>query len=350
MVTSDGRAVGPPLALARHRGPRPRNEDLTLVPQASEGHATLRFDFPGVEVGAAEYSEGPTGVTVVHVPAGARMVVDERGGSVGLISGSRRYTHAITLAGGSVYGLAAATGVYEELLARRAGRVAWDQIALVSGAIIYDFAARETAIYPDAALGRSAIRRAVPGQFPIGRCGAGRSATVGKAVRERAEFAGQGAAFRQVGPLRILAACVVNALGVVVDRCGRVVCGNYDHATGRRRPLIPEYEAAFGNAASAPGAAGNTTLSVVVTNFQLGDAEFEQFARQVHSSMHRSIQPFHTILDGDVLFALTTDEIRLPSASLQTGPAAPGSETADSAALATLASDTMQDAVLSCLG
>jgi L-aminopeptidase/D-esterase-like protein len=50
---------------------------------------------------------------------------------------------------------------------------------------------------------------------------------------------------------------------------------------------------------------------VLVTNARLTDRELRQLGRQVHSSMHRGIQPFHTENDGDVLFALTTDEVDL---------------------------------------
>jgi L-aminopeptidase/D-esterase-like protein len=78
---------------------------------------------------------------------------------------------------------------------------------------------------------------------------------------------------------------------------------------------------------------GNTTLTVLVTNVKLSDYSLNQLARQVHSSMHRAIQPFHTENDGDVLFALTTDDIELTSIS-PTG-------------LATLASEVAWDAVLS---
>jgi 6-aminohexanoate-oligomer endohydrolase len=342
MNSGSAAASAPRLTPPLVRGPRLRNDDVTLTPQPSPGQATLDFDFPGVEVGTAEYSEGPTGVTVIHVPAGARMAIDERGGAVGLISGDRHFTHAIALAGGSLYGLAAVGGVYDELLARRSGCVDWGELALVSGAIIFDFSARDTAISPDAALGRAALRWAVPGHCPIGRCGAGRTASVGKADDSRCEFAGQGAAFRQVGEVVTLATAVVNAVGVVVDRSGGVVRGNYDRATGKRRPLTEDYQAAFAAGATAPGRPGNTTLSVVVTNVRLGDRELEQFGRQVHSSMHRAIQPFHTILDGDVLFALTTDEIELPSA-----PSRLGSHALNSAALGAIAAEVMWDAVLS---
>ena len=54
---------------------------------------------------------------------------------------------------------------------------------------------------------------------------------------------------------------------------------------------------------------GNTTLTVVVTNQKLGDWELSQLSRQVHTSMARAIQPFHALIDGDVLYAVTTSEV-----------------------------------------
>jgi L-aminopeptidase/D-esterase-like protein len=281
----------------------PANADLPLVPQLSPGRESVAFDLPGVFVGTAEYAEGPTGCTVVHVPAGARTAVDARGGAVGM-SGGYEFNHAICLAGGSVYGLAAAAGVGAELLARRRNRVNWEELQLVSGAVVYDFSTRDNAIHPDAELGRAALRNAQEGLFPVGRCGAGASTSVGKVDVPRAEFAGQGAAFGTVGEIKILFATVLNAVGVVVDRAGTIVRGNH-HAGSRRHPHLDYADGA------AAAVHGNTTLSVLVTNARLTDRELRQLGRQVHSSMHRGIQPFHTENDGDVLFALTTDEVDL---------------------------------------
>jgi L-aminopeptidase/D-esterase-like protein len=281
----------------------PANADLPLVPQPSPGRESVAFDLPGVLVGTAEYAEGPTGCTVVHVPAGARTAVDARGGAVGM-SGGYEFNHAICLAGGSVYGLAAAAGVSAELLARRRNRVNWDELQLVSGAVVYDFSTRDNAIHPDAELGRAALRNAQKGLFPVGRCGAGVSTSVGKVDVPRAEHAGQGAAFLAVGEIKVMFATVLNAVGVVVDRAGTIVRGNYQ-AGARRHPHL---DYADGVAAAVHG---NTTLSVLVTNARLTDRELRQLGRQVHSSMHRGIQPFHTENDGDVLFTLTTDEVDL---------------------------------------
>lgn len=322
-------------------GPALGNEDFDLTPKASPGHRTVEFDFPGVEVGTAEYSEGPTGVTVVSVPAGARMSIDSRGGAIGLTYGADEYTHAVCLAGGSLYGLGAAPGVARELLRRKRNDVGWDHLQCVAGAIIYDFSARDNSVCPDEELGRAALRAAGPGRFPVGRCGAGATASVGKIDYARCEFAGQGAAFRQIGDIKILAATVVNAVGVIVDRDGKVVRGNYDAATGERGLPQLDYEAAFANGTPTT-MPGNTTISVLVTNVRLPHRELTYFGRQVHGSMNRGIQPFHTNLDGDTLFTLTTDEVDLPSTPSRVGPHA-----LNSVALGAVASEVMWDAILS---
>ncbi|MFF2023532.1 P1 family peptidase [Streptomyces sp. NPDC058171] len=325
-------------------GPCRGNDDVNPVPRPSRGERTVTYDFPGVEVGTAEYSEGPTGVTVVHVPAGARMSIDARGGAIGLTYGADSFAHAVCLAGGSLYGLGAAPGVAGELLTRVGNDVNWDQLKCVAGAIIYDYSARDNAVTPDAALGRAAMRAARHGEFPVGRCGAGASASVGKVEYSRTEFAGQGAAFRQIGDIRILAATVINAVGVIVDRDGTVLRGNYDAATGTRNLPQLDYAEAFAkDPTSAPTTMpGNTTISVIVTNVRLDDRELAYFGRQVHSSMHRGIQPFHTNLDGDTLFTLTTDEVDLPR-----NPQRTGQDTMTSVALGAVASEVMWDAILS---
>lgn len=308
------------------------NDDLALTPQPSPGSDVVPFDLPGVHVGTAEYAEGPTGCTVIYVPEGARTAVDARGGAVGL-SGGYNFHHAIVLAGGSVYGLEAAAGVSTELLHRAENRTHWAALQHVSGSVIYDFSVRDTAIAPDTALGRAALNNAVEGQFPIGRCGAGRSASVGKVDFARAEFAGQGAAFASYGELKVLVATVVNAVGVIVDRDGTVVRGNYHADTGRRCLPAVDYAAATTGAETARTASGNTTLTVVVTNARLNDVALRQFATQVHSSMHRAIHPFHTELDGDTLYALTTDAVDLTDINA-TGLGALASEVAWDAVLA----------------
>jgi 6-aminohexanoate-oligomer endohydrolase len=265
----------------------------------------LRFDFPGLRVGIAEYDEGPTGCTVFHLPpGGAACSVDIRGGSPGTL-GNYEWAHAVCFAGGSLYGLEAACGVAAELMAMRGYTVGWEDVELVLGAIVYDFGRRDNAIYPDAELGKAALRTAREGVFPLGRRGAGRSVTVGKTFGlEQGEFAGQGGAFREVGPTKIAVFTVVNAFGAIVDREGNVVRGHYDPERGTRTALVEGLEAQLPQAAP-----GNTTLTLVVTNQKLTRRELRQLGVQVHASLARAIQPFHALVDGDVLYTVSTAEV-----------------------------------------
>ncbi len=308
------------------------NDSVELVARTEFSGPELRFDFPGLRIGIAEYEEGPTGCTVFHLPpGGAACAVDVRGGSPGTI-GDYEWTHAICLAGGSLYGLEAASGVAAELMAMRGYTVGWTDVELVCGAIIYDFGRRENSIYPDRELGRAALRAAQEGIFPLGARGAGRSATVGKTFAyEEGEPSGQGGAFRQVGSTRLAVFTVVNAFGAVVDRNGNVVRGHLDPKSGGRTPLVAGLEQRLPRAAP-----GNTTLTVVITNQQLDRRELRQLGVQVHSSMARAIQPFHALVDGDVLYAVTTGEVEnLALSSMSLGVLA--SELAWDAVLAAVA-------------
>lgn len=58
------------------------NDNTELVPQTSFVGPALEFDLPELEIGVAEYDEGPTGCTVFHFPNGAATQIDARGGAV----------------------------------------------------------------------------------------------------------------------------------------------------------------------------------------------------------------------------------------------------------------------------
>jgi L-aminopeptidase/D-esterase-like protein len=203
-------------------------------------------------------------------------------------------------------------------------------VPLVAGAIIFDFGWRRTGVYPDRELGEAAYRAAVAGRFLLGRRGAGACASVGKLLvpGTQGEFSGQGAAIRQVGETKVAVFSVVNALGAIVGRDGRVMRGNLDPKTGERRLPADAIE-------TASAGPGNTTLTMLVTNQRLDGRSLDQLARQVHASMARAIQPFHTGLDGDTLFAMTTRAVE-------------GGPLADPAKLGLVASEAAWDAVLGC--
>lgn len=314
--------------LPRALGGRTSNDTLALTPRTEFASArALTFDFPGLEIGVAEYEEGPTGCAVFHFPAGAACAVDLRGGSIGHV-GDYGWVHALCFAGGSLMGLEAAAGVAAELFARGGFNTDFTAFPLVNGAIVYDFGQRNTSIYPDKELGRAALRAAVPGRFPLGAHGAGRAVWVGNAPGVLGERAGQGGAFGRLHGARVAVFTVVNAIGAIVDRRGEVVRGRFDPATGRRQPVAEMV---------GPGTfpLGNTTLTLVATDLRLDRRSLEQVGRQVHSSMARAIQPFHTLNDGDALYTVSTNAVV--------------DNTIDPLALGVVASELAWDAVLASL-
>lgn len=290
----------------------------------------MRLPFSSVRVGVGENPAGPTGCTVIDFGDAVRVARDVRGGSA-CWSGDYPDVHALCLAGGSVYGLEAISGVTAELLARRGGRVHWSNLALVTGGAVYDFHGRETSSYPTFDLGREALRSAQEGLVPVGRRGAGISTQVGAAMPGLVpEPGGQGAATRTIGSVSVAVLTVVNALGAIRDRDGSVIRGHLDAGTGLRHPAASRAEILL-TAGGDTQPIGNTTLTVVITDARLNDTALAQLGRQVHASMARVIDPFHTPLDGDILWTVTTGE---------------GRENVEPVALATLTAEVAWDAVL----
>ena len=323
------------------------------VPRTYKSGPSIKFDFPGMLVGVAEYDEGPTGTTVFYFPNGFKGAVDVRGGSPGELNASAlklsledKMMDAVVFSGGSWYGLSAATGVANGLKDQMAAKGNVDFIAGVVAAIIYDVGGRRySRVTPDDALGRAALASAEPGWFPLGARGAGRFAMQGvyfnrgdAAANSSAwPHSGQGGAFRNVGPTKIGVFTIVNSLGSIVDRDGRVVrCGR--NTLPSNCPTIADKLRTFAPIATVPseqqrGKSENTTLTLVVTNQKMPYSALQRLAMQVHSSMARAIQPFATSRDGDILYAATTDEVDNPSLS--------------DADLSVIASEVAWDAVLS---
>ena len=321
-----------------------------LVPDTSTLGRALELDFPGLEIGVAQYTEGPTGATVFRFVDKAVGAVDIRGGAPGAYNVDwLRWGYgwpnldALVVSGGSWYGLAASGGVAGALKedGHRSGH--WANLAHVAGAIIYDFGQRRpNEIHPDEKLGAAALRAAKAGRFPQGANGAGRMTMQGSYFGLWLH-SGQGGAFRQVGETKIACFAVVNSVGAVADRDGRLRFGNQTIPTGESGirdlvELVPKgVETVDGSIlgerrSAVPPSVQNTTISLVVTNRKLEYAELQRLAVQVHTSMGRAIQPFGTLNDGDVLFAASTGDV--DSSDLHPTD------------LGTVASEVMWDAIL----
>ncbi|WP_241505916.1 P1 family peptidase [Parahaliea mediterranea] len=315
------------------------------------GERTLTFDWPMIRVGTGEYPEGPTGVTVFHFAEKVLGAVDVRGGAPGTVNTEYLKlgydlpeVDAVVFAGGSWYGLEAATAVASAMKedGLRDGNAfsAEPNIALSVGSIIYDFGARRlNEIVPDKPLAQAAFRNARPGWFPQGAQGAGRMAMSGYFFGCNA-MSGQGGAFREINGIKVAAFTVVNAIGVITDRDGNVLACNRDPewpADMDTSALLARANGplGIGSAVADPagnGASKNTTVSLVVTNQKLSPAELNRLAVQVHTSMGRGLQPFATQFDGDVLYAVSTAEVEEKLLS--------------SAEIGALASEVMWDAII----
>lgn len=263
-------------------------------------------DVPGLAVGHAGL--GDTGVTVVltRSPGGAVASVDVRGGGPGTREtdllephNTVERVHAVVLAGGSAFGLAAADGVMTTLEEAGYGFPVFGEdrpgprVPIVPGAVIFDLLVGEAGHRPTAADGAAAARAALEAgdDRASGSVGAGCGATAG-ALR-----GGFGQASRRVGEHTVAAGIVANPVGEVIDPdTGRFYA---DPATA---PVDPARFAAL----PRPGAQLNTTIGVVATDAPVTKAQARRLAMVGHDGIARAVHPAHSPLDGDTLFALST--------------------------------------------
>jgi L-aminopeptidase/D-esterase-like protein len=271
-------------------------------------------DVPGVLVGHATDPVGMTGCTAILFEEPAVVGVDVRGSSPGTretdrlsSTGAIRKTHALLLTGGSAFGLAAAEGVVRYLEARGVGLdVGVARIPLVSAAVLFDLMVGSPDARPDAEMGYRAAASASGEPFEQGSVGAGTGATVGKVLGiERAMKGGVGSAsVRLEGGLVVGALAAVNAFGDVRDLEGRVLAGPRldDGSMGDTVRLLP-------GVASRMRWGENTTLGVVATNARLGKPEVLKVAQMAHDGLARTVDPAHTTVDGDTIFAASLGDV-----------------------------------------
>ncbi|EHR72660.1 L-aminopeptidase/D-esterase [Burkholderiales bacterium JOSHI_001] len=271
-------------------------------------------DLPGLSVGHFTDPRRPTGCSVVLCPQGAVAGVDVRGAAPGTREtdlldprNSVEQVHAILLTGGSAFGLDAAAGVMRWLEERGHGlKVGPACVPIVPAAVLFDLWVGDASIRPDASAGYAAALAARRDGLAQGNVGAGAGATVGKLFGpERAMKGGIGSASLTVGAVTVAALVAVNAVGDVLNPAtGQVLAGARDDTgTG----FIHTAQALCGGRAPATLMQGmNTTLGVVATNAALSKAQCGKLAGMAHDGLARAINPVHTPLDGDTLFALAT--------------------------------------------
>lgn len=278
------------------------------------------LDVPGVGVGHHQRTGRgwQTGTTVITVRAGATPGVDVRGGGPGTRETDAlrpenlvRAIHAVTLTGGSAFGLAAAVGVMEILESAGLGFPIGDGVVpVVPAAVIFDLGrGGNFANRPDASFGARAARTALAGRrTPVwGSVGAGTGARAGGLQ------GGVGTASTSVtvgaGDVVVGAVAVVNSVGSAIDPATALPWE--PSGLGVKRPSAARRRAVV-EAMKQPGPSLNTTIGVVATSARLDKSEASRFASVAHDGLARAIRPAHGMTDGDTIFSLATGDIVLP--------------------------------------
>jgi L-aminopeptidase/D-esterase-like protein len=291
-----------------------------------------------VALGHGSDTEAKTGVTVILCPGGAAAAAEVRGSATGtrqfdsLVNPRHIATrvHAVVLAGGSGFGLAAADRVVEHLAAEGHGfDTGFGVVPLVPTAILFDLAFGAP-VPPGGAVVDRALEMArsaldprsgagsergsgggsgleVGQRIPMGSVGAGTGATVGKALGPASGMKG-GFGFASLtvedGPT-VAAAVAVNAFGDVREpESGRLIAGC------RTEPGSRELASAERVLASLPAGfdhtwEGNTTLAVVMTDAHLSRPAASKVCQMAFGGFYRSLVPAISLYDGDLVVTLS---------------------------------------------
>ncbi|HLA07970.1 MAG TPA: P1 family peptidase [Anaerolineales bacterium] len=305
-------------------------------------------DVRGIEVGHAQDENALTGCTVILCRKGAVAGVDVRGGAPGtretdLLNPVNlvQKVHAVTLAGGSAYGLDAATGVMRYLEEKNIGfNTGAAKVPIVPAAILYDLNIGWADVRPDSVMGYKAAASASSTTPAEGNIGVGAGASVGKmAGAKQAMKAGVGTASMEIGGGVIVGAIVaVNAFGDVIDPLtGQIIAGLRSGKVGPLRVGKKDYfadtlammKSPLGRGILGLAMRSNTVIGVVATNASLTKAQATKVAQMAQDGIARTIRPAHSMLDGDVIFALST-----------------GSKKADVSIIGAFAAEVITEAIL----
>lgn len=295
-------------------------------------------EIEGISIGQAENPYAGTGCTVFLSKTGMRAGLDVRGGGPAsretqLLSPVTAPTpvNAVVLSGGSAFGLAAADGVVKFLEASGIGfDTGFARVPIVVQSDLFDLGVGNGSIRPDAEMGMEAAKNALENpNYRDGNFGAGCGATVGKiAGAGTAMKTGIGSFAVDVGGLKVGAVVALNALGDIFDwKTGKKIAG-----------LLAEDKKGFRSTGEFMAQSirrienrfvGNTTIGIIITNAHFDKTQLTKIAAMAHNGYARSINPVHTMADGDSIYAVSVGDIE-----------------ADQDLTGTLASEVMSEAII----
>lgn len=286
-------------------------------------------DVPGLAIGHAHDPRINTGVTLIVPSAPMVMAVDVRGGGPGTRETDAldpstlvERVHGLALAGGSVYGLAAADELVLLLAASGQGLdigAGLPRVPVVPAAILFDLANGGDKVWgaepPYRHLTRAAYA-ALGSSDTSGRLGAGYGARAGSRPGGIGSVSATLSSGHRIGAL------------VAVNSFGEVYAGAPPEgavAMPKRRGLDPLADSAGSR---------NTSIGAIATDAPLTRAQARRVAMMAQDGLARCIRPIHCPFDGDSLFVIST--------ATDTGP---GSDATAITEIGTIAADLVARAV-----
>lgn len=290
------------------------------------GARNLITDVAGLKVGNAQDAALKSGVTVLVGNAPFRASVHVMGGAPGtretdLLAPDKTVdaVDALVLSGGSAFGLDACSGVTDGLRDMGRGFAVGDvKVPIVPGAIIFDLingGDKSWVQNPYKALGQRALANADI-TFDIGSSGAGTGALAAM------QKGGLGSASVVLNNGYTVAALVAaNPLGSVTTPGDQHFWAapfemdnefgglGVDPQSGHGAPIESRKLAAMGALVADQM---NTTIAIVATDAPLTKPQCHRMSVAAHDGMARAIVPSHTPLDGDLVFAVSTDLVSDP--------------------------------------
>ena len=270
-------------------------------------------DIAGIRVGHVSDYDALTGCTVILCDGGAVGGVDIRGAATGTAEMDTLRPehvtdrlHGVVLAGGSAFGLEAASGVRRFLEHRGVGfQTGAAVVPIVPCAILYDLAIGKPNVRPTREMGETAAAAATSEAVKPGAIGAGTGATVGKIFgMPQAMKSGIGSVTVDLtDSVHVSALVAVNCFGDVRDpETGQLIAGA---RRARNSMELADTEAAMKLGARRDWGRQNTTLAVVATNARLSKVGATRLAQMANLGMARTIYPVNTSFDGDLCIALS---------------------------------------------
>ena len=276
-------------------------------------------------VGNAQDMDLQSGVTVLTSEQPLTAAVDIRGGAPGARETALLdpactvdQIHAITLSGGSAWGLNAADGVMTWLKEQGRGvRFQNAIIPIVPTSILFDLnngGNKEWENNPYCKLGYMAAANS-KSDFDLGTVGAGTGAKAGHLK------GGLGSAsFTYKDQFSVGALIAANPIGSVVMPNSPYFWAwpfEQNDEFGGLRPdpqkqvmLALDYPlealGSFNEPSQSDASIKNTTIGIVATDLQLTKSEALRVAMAAQDGLARAIRPVHTPLDGDSLYVVST--------------------------------------------